>query len=87
MEESRSDLKSDREHEQNQTEILHETEHRGVNPEPEMAQKDGDEQDPRRADGNAFDLEFTKIQPYRDHYRENQNGMGDSRPKKQISHI
>jgi len=52
-----------------------------------MTQKDSHEQNPCRANGNAFDLELSKVQSNRDYYRENQNGMGDSRPKKQISHI
>ena len=80
MEESRADLKSDREHEQDQSEVLHETKHRGVHTETEMAQKNSHEQNPRGSDGDALELEFAKIQSYRDHNRENQNRMGYSRP-------
>ena len=87
MEKTRADLKTYREHEQNQAEVLHETEHGRIDPESEMAQDDGHEQDPGRTDGNTFDLELSKIQSRRHHYGENQDGMGDPRPKKQISHI
>ena len=80
MEESRADLKADRKHEEDQAEILHEVHDGRVHPQAEMAQKDGHKQNPRRTNGNTFDLELAKIQSDRNHDCENQNRMGYSSP-------
>ncbi len=71
VEESRADLKAYREHEQDQAEVLHKVHHGRVHPEAEMTQQDSHEQNPRGTDGDAFDLEFAKVQSDRDHDCEN----------------
>ena len=71
VEKSRADLKAYREHEQDQAEVLHKVHHGRVHPEAEMTQQDSHEQNPRGTDGDAFDLEFAKVQSDRDHDCEN----------------
>ena len=50
MEKSGTDLKSYREDEKDEAEVLHERKDRRIRQKSEMAQKDTDEKDPSRAD-------------------------------------
>ena len=62
VEESRTDLKAYREHKKNESEILYERQHRGIDPHAEMAEQYSHKKNPRRPKGYTFKLETTQIQ-------------------------
>lgn len=62
-EEARPHLQTDREDEENQTELLDEVQYPGGDGHPEMAGCDTDEENPRRPQRHASDLIFPSRMP------------------------
>ena len=78
MQESRTDLKSDAEYEQDKTEVLHECQDMRVAPEAEVAEENADKEDPCGADGNSLELEFAQIKAEGDYHSKEKDGMRDT---------
>ena len=78
VEETGSDLQSDRKDEQDQAEVFHEGKHGRVHQKPEMAGQDAQEEDPGGADRDALYLEAAEPQAGRDHQGEQKDAMCDA---------
>ena len=78
------DLQPDREDEQDQAELLDEAQHAGVDRHAEMAGCDADEENPRRPQRNASDLDFPQQDSDGDDQRQNENGVRQRIAEKEV---
>jgi len=78
MEESRADLKSDAEHEQDKAEVFHECQNMRVSPEAEVAEENADKEDPCGADGYSLELESAEIKAEGNYHSKKKDGMCDT---------
>lgn len=81
MEESRADLKSDAEHEQDKAEVLHECQNMRVSPEAEVAEENSDKEDPCGADGYSLELESAEVKAKCDYRCKKKDGMRYTGPQ------
>ena len=86
MEESRTDLESYGEDEQDQAEFFHESNHERIRTESEMTEQDGKEEYPGGTDGDTLDLETGQIQAGCDNYGEKEDAVSNTCPCKQFDH-
>lgn len=78
------DLQPDRKDEQDQAELLDEAQHAGVDRHAEMAGCDADEENPRRPQRNASDLDFPQQDSDGDDQRQNENGVRQRIAEKEV---
>jgi hypothetical protein len=74
-EETGSDLQTEREHKEYQTEVTDKTPYGRVDNESEMGQKDSDKKNPGHSQGDSENLDLPQEYAQRDHYRDDQYGV------------
>ena len=76
--EARAHLQTDREDEEDQSELLHEVAYAVVDCHAEVAQEDADEENPGDTERDAADLDLAEQDAEGDHQREREHRVGDA---------
>ena len=79
-------MKTDTEHKQNKSEILHKRKNTRISTQAEMAKQNTDEENPGRTDGDSLELESAQVKAKSDYRGKKQDGMGYAGTEKQIMH-
>ena len=86
MEESRTYLQTDGKNEEDESEVLDERQHHGIDPQTQMPKQDAHKQNPRTPKRNTLDLELAQEKARSNDNGQNQNGRSGVSPCKKIQH-